>query len=174
MEPVTALERACTSFRSRLAVVPPEAWDRASSCEGWSIGDVVDHVIGGNRFAVAVLDGATVEEAMDAARRPGFEGARLELHDESARAQIAAFTRGLDRQVQHPAGAMSGATFCRLRIGDVALHGWDLSRSLGQDAVDDDVAAVALPAYLDLLGTAVPEGPGPPGARLLALSGRSA
>ena len=106
--------------------------------------EVEDHIVGGNRFAVALLDGATTDQAMAAARTGRFEGEPvLERYDETAAAQLAAFEAdgALDRIVHHPAGDMPGATFIGFRARDLLLHGWDLARSTGGDeSLPDDLA----------------------------------
>lgn len=135
MEPLDLLKRTTVEYRRRLAAVPDDCWSHQSVCAEWTVKEVADHVVGGNRFAVALLDGATTEEAMAAARAESFEGNPVELFDETAAAQFAAFEAdgALDRVVHHPAGDMPGAAFVGFRAGDLLLHGWDLAHSTGGD-----------------------------------------
>ena len=152
MEPLDLLKRTAVEYRTRLVAVPSDRWDDPSVCGEWTVKHVADHVVGGNRFAVALLDGATTEEAMAAARVGSFDGAPVELFDETAAAQLAAFeTDGaLERIVHHPAGDMPGAAFGGFRAGDLLLHGWDLARSIGGDdslpgELSEAIHAVYLP-----------------------------
>ncbi len=135
MEPLDLLQRTTIEYRTRLVAVPVDRWGDQSVCGGWTVKEVADHIVGGNRVAVALLDGASTEEAMAAARTGSFEGDPVERFDETAAAQIAAFEAegALDRIVHHPARDMPGAAFIGLRAGDLLLHGWDLARSTGGD-----------------------------------------
>jgi len=135
MESLDLLKRTTVEYRTRLAAVPADRWRDQSVCGEWTVKEVADHIVGGNRFAVALLDGGSAEEGMAAARTGSFEGDPVECFDETAEAQLAAFeTDGaLDRIVHHPAGDMPGAAFIGLRAGDLLLHGWDLARSTGGD-----------------------------------------
>ena len=78
------MKRTAVEYRARLAAVPADRWGDASVCGEWTVKDVADHIVGGNRFAVALLDGASTEEAMDAARTGSFEGDAIECFDETA------------------------------------------------------------------------------------------
>ena len=117
MEPLDLLKRSAVEYRSRLAAVPADRWGDQSVCGEWTVKEVADHIVGGNRFAVALLDGATTEEAMTAALAASFEGDAVERFDESAAAQLSAFEAdgALDRIVHHPAGDMPGAAGCVYR-----------------------------------------------------------
>ncbi len=187
MEPLTLLTRTAVEYRTRLAAVPATGWENPSVCGDWTVREVADHIVGGNRFAVALLDGASTEEAMAAARTGSFEGDPVERFDESAAAQLAAFEAdgALDRIVHHPAGDMAGSAFVGFRAGDLLLHGWDIARSTGGDDVLPDELAEAIHAvYLPTAemarafgifadtGTTVTDD-APIAQRLLVLTGRA-
>jgi uncharacterized protein (TIGR03086 family) len=187
MEPLDLLNRTAVEYRTRLAAVPTDRWGDPSVCGEWTVKEVADHIVGGNRFAVALLDGASTEEAMAAARTGTFEGDPVERFDETAAAQLAAFEAegALDRIVHHPAGDMAGAAFIGFRAGDLLLHGWDLARSTGGDEslpgqLAEAIHAVYLPTaerarafgiFADT-GTEVTDD-APIGERLLVLTGRA-
>ena len=187
MEPLELLKRTAVEYRARLVAVPADRWGDQSVCGEWTVKEVADHVVGGNRFAVALLEGASTEEAIAAMRTGSFEGDPVELFDEAAAAQFAAFeTEGaLDRIVHHPAGDMPGAAFIGLRAGDLLLHGWDLARSTGGDeSLDAQLAEQIHAVYLPIVdrarsfgifadtGTEVADD-APIAQRLLVLSGRA-
>lgn len=151
MEPLDLLKRTAVEYRTRLAAVPADRWNDQSVCGDWTVKEVADHIVGGNRFAVALLNGASTEEGMAAARVASFEGDPVELFDETATAQLAAFEAegALDRIVHHPAGDMPGAAFIGFRAGDLLLHGWDLARSTGgDDSLPRDLAEAIHAVYL--------------------------
>jgi len=187
MEPLDLLKRTAAEYRNRLAAVPADRWGDQSVCGEWTVKDVADHVVGGNRFAEALLHGGSIEEGMAAARTGSFEGDPVGLYDETATAQLAAFEAdgALDRIVHHPAGDMPGATFVGFRAGDLLLHGWDLARSTGGDeSIPADLAeaihAVYLPTADRARGFGIFADTGTPVAddapivqRLLVLTGRA-
>lgn len=187
MEPLLALGRATEEYRRRLAAVSPTQWDAPSVCDGWSVRDLADHVLGGNRFAVALLRGEGADDAFAYALGLGFDGDPVELFDVSAEGQLEAFgaPRALARTVHHPAGDISAATFLGFRLSDLVLHGWDVARSTGGDDEIDPVLAEATWRVLDAVMTSDAVGsafgPGPSGslpddasaaARALDASGR--
>jgi len=157
MEPLALLQSTKDEYRTRLTSVPADRWGDPSVCGEWTVRDVADHIVGGNRFAVALLDGASTEEAMAAARTGSFDGDPVEQFDETAAAQLAAFeaTGALDRIVHHPAGDMPGAAFIGFRAGDLLLHGWDLARSTdGDEALAVELAEAIHAVYLPTAETA--------------------
>lgn len=187
MQPLDALARANSGYERRLLAVDCARWGQPSVCEGWSIRDVVDHVLGGNRFAVGLLAGQSADEALAYALELGFDGDPVTLHRESATAQHDAFaaTGALERLVHHPAGEIDGQHFLSFRLGDLVLHGWDLARSTGgDDDLDQKLLPAVWDAYQPMLGAADEHGAfraGPSGSvaadaplalRLLDLTGR--
>ena len=187
MEPLVLLERTAAEYRTRLTAVPADRWRDPSVCSEWTVKEVADHIVGGNRFAVALLGGASTEEGMAAARTGSFEGDPIERFDETAAAQFAAFAAegALDRIVHHPAGDMPGAAFVGFRAGDLLLHGWDIARSIGGDeGLPGDLAEAIHAVYLPTVETARAFGifadtgteltdDAPIAQRLLALTGRA-
>ncbi|HYA67253.1 MAG TPA: maleylpyruvate isomerase N-terminal domain-containing protein, partial [Acidimicrobiales bacterium] len=63
MRPDTALATATETFRSRLGVVTDAQLQTATPCEGWTVRDLIVHVIGGNNMAVALVEGCSADEA---------------------------------------------------------------------------------------------------------------
>ena len=189
MDPIAALELATQAYEQRLAAVGPDQWNLPSACDGWTVKDLADHVVGGNRFAVSMLAGASVEDAFTHAVEGGFDGDPLALTRESAARQLDAFRSpgAPTTTVHHPSGDIDGATFLGFRLGDLVLHGWDLARSVGGDErMDDGLVAIVWDAYANR-GDALIEGGGfgagtsgevpssaPLAARLLDLTGRRA
>lgn len=187
MEPLDLLKRTATEYRRRLAAVPVDRWDAQSVCSEWTVKEVADHIVGGNRVAVALLDGASADDAMAAARTDRFDGDPVERFDETASAQFAAFAAegALDRTVHHPAGDMSGAEFIGFRAGDLLLHGWDLARSTGGDeSLPGELAEAIYAVYLPMADMARSFGifadtrteisdDAPIAQRLLVLTGRA-
>ena len=187
MQLLAALPIASDGYLRRLEAVPAGWWLGPSVCEGWTIKDLADHVVGGNRFAVALLAGQSAEDAFGSALAAGFGDDPVVAHRASADAQLEAFSApgALDRLVAHPAGEIDGRQFLGFRLGDIVLHGWDLARSFGgDDSLDDELVPLIWDAYQPVLGSdrqraafglatvAAGSDGAPLAQRLLALTGR--
>jgi uncharacterized protein (TIGR03086 family) len=149
-DPLDMLARARDEFERRVCGVPPDRYDDATPCGDWTVRHVIDHVMAGDIFAARLLDGATIEEAVD-----GLLGVDLVGTDPlpgfraGADAVAAAFARAgaLDSTVHHPTGDISGATFLEFRVTDYTGHAWDLARATGQDEnLDPELVAWLLAA----------------------------
>ena len=179
-----ALDVAVGEFRGRLVGVADDTWAMPTPCDGWDVRYLVAHVVGGHRFTVLVLDGATAREALGVVLGGQVLGARpVDDHDEWAAAQRRALRRpgALESIVDHPAGPITGGELLAMRVFDVTVHAWDLARAAdGDERLDPELAAAVLDVVL-----ALPNGPGfgivpvgaavdtdPPQVRLLDLSGR--
>lgn len=174
-------------FANRLDLVTADDWGQATPCDGWTVHDLVNHVVGGNVRYAMILHG---EEA----------AAVLATHDVDFLGSdpTGAFRSGLARVIEafdsegvltatvhHPkSGPMSGALLRVLRVNELTVHGWDLARAIGADEALDDQLVEWLYARLEPLrdtlarsGLYKPpelcgEGPEAAQARLLHLLGR--
>jgi uncharacterized protein (TIGR03086 family) len=187
MSALTLLSRAHAFYARRLAAVTTEQWKMASVCEGWTVKDLADHVLGGNRFAVGMLAGLDAAAAFQGALAGGFEDDPVVAFQLSASAQLDAFAApgALGVVVHHPDGDIAALQFLGLRLGDLLLHGWDLARSVGvDDSLDDDLVQAVWDVYYPLLtgsyrgagfgsgSTGLVSSDSPLAIRLLDLAGR--
>lgn len=145
MEPLHALRTASDEFGRRLRQVGAEAWDAPTPCDGWTVRELVAHVIGGNRMGALLLAGGTRDEAIAALAGADLPDDPAAAFEAGAAAQLAAFEEpgALDRVCAHPMGDLPGAEILGFRIGDLTVHAWDLARALGVDEALD-AALVAL------------------------------
>ena len=135
MDQLAALDRARHEFERRLREVGPGDWDRPTPCEGWTVRDLVVHVMVGQRMAALLVRGGS-REAAEAL----FDGATLPddvlaEFDAGADDQAAAFAEdgAMDRIAAHPAGDFPVGVLLGLRVTDATLHTWDLARAIGAD-----------------------------------------
>ena len=183
------LQLATDTFADRLGQVQPDQWDVPTPCEGWSVRDLVAHVVGGNAMAVALLGGASTEDAVALFTGTELAGDVAAQFAEGAAAQLAAFAGdGTATQVlHHPMGDLPGEVVHGFRVGDLTLHAWDLSRAIGADETLPAPLVEAVYASLEpmapMLGATGMFGDGPSGdasaeaplqQRLLDLAGRRA
>ncbi|GAA4874861.1 TIGR03086 family metal-binding protein [Actinomycetospora straminea] len=162
--------RALAATAAVAEAIPRRRWTAPTPCAGWSVRDVVDHLVENDRAQLAVLGGPDAgrdlrrsgEAVLAAHARPAATDARFDLggQQRSARASLA------------------------VHFADVLVHGWDLARAAGLPyRLDEDLATAAervVSAFPDLawgpgaaFAARLDAGPGASaGDRLLALTGR--
>ena len=135
MDPLDALTLATSEMQRRLDAVADEQWTADTPCDGWDVTDVVRHVVGGNRMAVALLGGCSRDEAMELLHHTELGDDPAVAFRDAAAAQLAAFAEpgALLRECHHPMGDMSGEQIIGFRTGDLTMHGWDIARATGAD-----------------------------------------
>lgn len=149
------LRRATDEYRSRLLEVRTASqWASATPCDEWTVRDVADHILGGNRFTVLILGGLPPDAAMDDVTDGDYEGDPGQAFEESATAQLSAFSRPgvMERMYEHPMGLISGRQIARLRMSDMVVHAWDLARALGLPERLDQVLVTESIAVFEEVG----------------------
>jgi uncharacterized protein (TIGR03086 family) len=136
MDNLDALDQAAAGFAATLAVVTVGQWADPSPNEGWSVRHLVDHVIGGDRMAIAILGGGTREDGLAAFARSADDTDLVTAFAQARRQLAAAFAEpgALDRIVAHPAMPMPGSQLLEFRICEYGLHGWDLAQAIEADS----------------------------------------
>ncbi|RCG29419.1 TIGR03086 family protein [Sphaerisporangium album] len=176
---------AMDEFGLRVAMVGEDRWDAPTPCEGWTVRDLVGHLVTEQLWVPPLLAGRTVEEVGDR-----FDGDQLgddpvgRWTQASAEAQRAFAEPGaLDRDVHLSYGTVSARRYCMEMSSDLAVHAWDLARALGVDSRIDPALMAEVYDYLapmkDELSASgmfappvpVPDDAGPQD-RTLALTGR--
>lgn len=165
--------------------IPAHGWDQPSNLEDWSMRDLVGHATGSAAKIVALVEGG---EIWDGPSRPADwitddPGARL--RELAARLRETVPDADLDAQRHSPQGQVPLRRALAFPVADLALHSWDVHRSLGRRAELPE-ALLALSRRLvesapqDMLrrpGGFGPAQPAPddatPTVRLMAFLGRS-
>lgn len=140
------MAKTMSGFAAVVAPLGAEHWHLPSPCTGWSVLDVVDHVVTGERFTVEVLSGASLAEAVEA--QAGLDPNNADVVGQvtgAAAAALAAFDGSLDRIVEHRVGPISARRMLGFRIIDQLGHTWDVSTSTRQPvALDPEALAVGV------------------------------
>jgi len=144
----------------------PADLGRATPCAGWTLGDLLSHMIAQHRgFAVAAS--GTQTELADWEPRPLSEdpAAEYAAAADDVVAAYAGITNG-DRDVwlpelgRRPFTTSDALTF---QLVDDVVHAWDLARALDVPLdLDDDLAGAALAVALRVPDGAKRRGPGFP------------
>src|SRR5690348_11664188 len=120
--------RVSGQFTERVRAVPPDAWDNASPCEGWTARDVVGHLTGWipEFFGAQGVAFPTVPSVSDDPVG-AWEAVQSAIAGALADPDLAA------KQVETPFNRQSLAeTVDMIVTGDVFTHTWDLARATGQ------------------------------------------
>jgi uncharacterized protein (TIGR03086 family) len=175
------LDVATAGFAGTLGLVEADQLDAPTPNPGWSVRDLVNHVVGGNRRYVLLLTGAPTEQVEELRDLDHLSDSPYDDFVTTAAEVATAFRQpgALDQVVHHRLGDRSGAELLVMRIAEHALHGWDLARAIHQDDHLDPPVVDALLAAIDAEpGSAGQFAPLPNAdqltgaARLLALTGR--
>jgi uncharacterized protein (TIGR03086 family) len=134
-DPSDQLTRALEATGALVEGVRPDQWDAATALPGWSVRDLVEHLVAGTRTVSArLLDRPEVEPSEDLAA----------AYRQGGQALLEAFAEPgvFERMVTVPAGTVPGAVALHLRLTELLVHGWDLARATGQPTtgLPDDVA----------------------------------
>jgi uncharacterized protein (TIGR03086 family) len=135
-----ALEQAIATTRGVLATVSSEQLDADTPCSSWKVRDVVNHLVGGQYFFAASVEGKP-----PAAPGADFStGDYLATFDEASAQCVAAFQGegAMTKMLTLPFGQMPGSAFIGLAATDTFTHGWDLAKATGQSTdLDPELAA---------------------------------
>lgn len=149
-EPVTGpelvglLERAFEATSAVLRAVPPQRFGDPSPCEGWTAGQVGNHLVGGARYFGQVAAGQASELPAEDPQLPADEVAAA--FGEAARFNVAAFSGPgvLDQQLEFAFGPTPGWVVANISLSEAVIHGWDLTRTAGLPYSPDDAAVDAV------------------------------
>jgi uncharacterized protein (TIGR03086 family) len=176
--------RSVEGWIATLETVPDDAWDDPTPCRGWSVRDLVNHVVAEDLWTAPLLSGSTIEQVGDR-----FDGDVLGA-DAGAAARAAGresidATGALESTstVHLSYGEESADEYVRQLVADHVVHGWDLAAATGGDRTLDPVLVEAVSTWFEDReslyrdgGAIGPRGflTGDPGADLLARFGRDA
>jgi uncharacterized protein (TIGR03086 family) len=127
--------RSLEHSRRAVAGVGDDQWSEPSVCDGWSVRELVNHVVSGNLWVPELVGGKTIDEVGD--RLDGDVLGRDPTAAYGASAEVAAASfrepGAMERMVAVSYGPVPGEVYCGHRFIDVLIHGWDIAMSTGQD-----------------------------------------
>jgi uncharacterized protein (TIGR03086 family) len=131
--------RSLDATHRAIAGVGAPQWDTASVCDGWSVRELVNHIVTGNYWGYELGGGRTIEEVGDRLDGDVLGSDPLRAYDDSALVAAAVFREpgAMDRPCAVSYGPVPGSVYCGHRFIDVLVHGWDVLKSTGQDATLD-------------------------------------
>ena len=133
---------AAAQMAGLLALVPDDALDAPTPCEGLTLGQLVGHVIGfAEVFTLSArkdlgLMTATPPSPGDADLAPGWQQRAAELLAALGSAWQA--DEAWDGMTQAGGVDLPGAAAGRVGLDELIVHGWDVARTTGQPFEPDD------------------------------------
>ena len=146
-----------------VAAVTEEQWDLPTPCSDWTVRQLVNHVVGGNRLFTRVLSGEPLPPRDQLGARAGEDqlGTDPAAAYAASAADLLSALRApgvLARTYTVPAATLPGPAIVHLRTVETLVHGWDLARAIDRPApFPQDLAEGELAFSRDLLGR-IPEG----------------
>ncbi|HVM00089.1 MAG TPA: TIGR03086 family metal-binding protein [Egibacteraceae bacterium] len=134
MDVVILHRRACAEFGSRVPAIGSGQWQDPTPCEGWSVRDLVAHIVDECRWTPPLLAGLTIDEVGDRlAGDPLGDDPVGAWEAAAAAATQAAADVDRDRTVHLSFGNFPARFYLRQLAADHVVHAWDLARAVGAD-----------------------------------------
>ena len=132
---IAAMHRlALEASRSCVIGIDDDLWSQSSPCEGWTVRELLNHIVAGNLWAAELASGRTITDVGSAFDGDMVGPDPVVAYDASAEAAAAAFEvpGALDAPCAVSYGPVPGSVYAGHRFVDVLIHGWDLATATGQ------------------------------------------
>ena len=153
-------ERALRATGAVVEGIAPRQLDLPTPCDGWSVRELLNHVVSGNHWAAELATGKTIDEVGDRLDGDILGDDIHAAYRASADVAAAAFNApgAMDAPCAVSYGPVPGSVYCGHRTLDLVIHGWDLAKGTGQDTtldpeLVDAVAAIVAPQVDMLAGS---------------------
>lgn len=144
--------RTVEAFVDRVRAVPDGSWEWSTPCGEWNVHDLVNHVVGEQRWVLPLMDGQTIADV----------GSSLDgdlLGDRPAETAAAAAADAISRvnsrvpeggKVHLSYGEEDVEEYVRQLSADHLIHAWDLAAATGGDTnFDEAVVGVVAEWFRD-------------------------
>jgi uncharacterized protein (TIGR03086 family) len=132
---IAALHRGALDATRRFVVgTRKEQLAMPTPCDGWNVGDLLNHVVAGNLWAAELARGRTIADVGSTLDGDMLGADVVAAYDRSAEAAALAFEAAgaLDAPCAVSYGPVPGSVYAGHRLLDVLIHGWDLASATGQ------------------------------------------
>jgi uncharacterized protein (TIGR03086 family) len=147
MEMLAALDLAHREFDRALRQVGDDQWSLPTPCREWDVAGVANHVLAAGFYFMALLDGASREDALELLGQDFSKGDPVKAFEDQRAAVRDAFAApgALERVGHHVVADLTGAQLLAGAVSETAVHTWDVMRaaSIGPP-LDAGLAEVAL------------------------------
>jgi uncharacterized protein (TIGR03086 family) len=130
----TLHRRALEATRGYVAGITDDQLHLPTPCEGWTVHDVLNHIVAGNLWATELGSGRSIADVGSSLDGDMLGTDPLGAYDRSAQSAAAVFEApgALDNPCAVSYGPVPGSVYAGHRYIDVLVHGWDLAAATGQ------------------------------------------
>jgi uncharacterized protein (TIGR03086 family) len=134
-------ERTSKAVGELIRAVTKEEWDARTPCEAWTVRDLVNHLVGENRWMPPLLAGRTIADVGSDLDGDLLGGDPVGAWDNAARDAGAAVSEADLQRVVHLGFGDAPAHEYLLQVAaDHLIHYWDLAVAIGaRDNLDPDL-----------------------------------
>jgi uncharacterized protein (TIGR03086 family) len=184
MDLTTAHRKSVDDWMARVAAVGDDQWERPTPCSEWNVRELVNHVVGEDRWTVPLLEGKTIADVGSDLDGDLLGEDPIDATRSAAEAASAIVAEKLPSggKVHLSYGDEDIEEYIRQLLADHVIHSWDLAAATGGDeSIDPDLVDEVASWFADreeLYRSAGAIGPRPevddgdPRAALLVASGR--
>ncbi len=135
MDVNTLYHRTVESWADRVNAVGTDQWDDPTPCSEWTVRDLVNHVVGEDRWCVPLMQGTTIEEVGDSLDGDllGDDPIASALTAAAEATSVVAKTLPSGGKVHLSYGQEDADEYVRQLAADHLIHGWDLAAATGGD-----------------------------------------
>jgi uncharacterized protein (TIGR03086 family) len=143
---VDQMERAFAIATSVLRGVQPEQWELPSPCEGWTVREVVNHMVGGAKMVSVCLSGRGEGVNFYVDHLRDLDPVHTYVAEAAAAVDVYRADPSLvGRTMPMPWGEATGSAVAAMFMGDHFAHAWDVAKATGQSTdLDPDMAELVM------------------------------
>ncbi|MDX6284039.1 MAG: hypothetical protein QOH03_5110 [Kribbellaceae bacterium] len=151
MDIVELHRRAVAEFVRQVGAVRADQWGDPTPCEDWTVRDLVNHVVGEERWTVPLMAGRTIEEVGDSLDGDLLGDDPAVAAKQAAGAAQEALAEGIPRDaiVLLSYGEESAAEYAHQLAADHLVHGWDLAVAIGGTTQFDPEVVEAVASWFE-------------------------
>ncbi|MEY2415646.1 MAG: hypothetical protein QOH53_980 [Ilumatobacteraceae bacterium] len=125
---------ALATTRQFVAGIGDDQWDLPTPCDGWTVRELVNHIVAGNLWAAQLGCGRTIADVGSDLDGDVLGADPVAAYDRSAEAAATVFELpgALDAPCAVSYGPVPGSVYAGHRLIDVLIHGWDVAAATGQ------------------------------------------
>ena len=143
MELATLYRRSVEDWVAMVERAPAD-WSGPTPCDDWTVHDLVNHVVGEDRWTRPLVEGQTIADVGDSLDGDLLGDDPVAAAGEAAENAVAAVAERLPQggKVHLSYGEEDLGEYLRQLVADHLIHGWDLAAATGQDrTLDPEVTA---------------------------------
>lgn len=133
MHVVELHNRTVGNFARLVGEVGPDQWTAPTPCTDWNVRELVNHVVGEERWTVPLMEGKTIADVGDSLDGDLLGDDPVAAAAAAARAAQEAAGASIEK-VHLSYGDEDPPEYLRQLAADHLVHGWDLAAAIGAEA----------------------------------------